>query len=59
MITTYKMVDPAEAVTLILNDFVAYQTMHRSAKVNAGDTVLIMCAGGGLVIILNYFYFQT
>lgn len=40
--------DPAEAVTLILNYIVAYQTLHRSAKVKAGDTVLIIGASGGV-----------
>ncbi len=40
--------DPAEAVTLILNYIVAYQTLHRSAKVEAGDKVLIIGASGGV-----------
>ena len=40
--------DPAEAVTLILNYIVAYQTLHRSAKVKAGDKVLIVGASGGV-----------
>lgn len=40
--------DPAEAVTLILNYIVAYQTMHRSAKVKAGDKVLFIGASGGI-----------
>jgi NADPH:quinone reductase-like Zn-dependent oxidoreductase len=39
--------DPAEAVTLVLNYLVAYQVMHRSAKVKAGDKVLIIGASGG------------
>ena len=39
---------PAEAVTLILNYIVAYQTLHRSAKVEAGDKVLIIGASGGV-----------
>jgi NADPH:quinone reductase-like Zn-dependent oxidoreductase len=39
---------PAEAVTLILNYIVAYQTLHRSAKVKAGDKVLIVGASGGI-----------
>jgi NADPH:quinone reductase-like Zn-dependent oxidoreductase len=41
-------VDPAEAVTLILNYIVAYQTLHRSVKVKAGDKVLIIGASGGI-----------
>jgi NADPH:quinone reductase-like Zn-dependent oxidoreductase len=41
-------VDPAEAATLILNYIVAYQTLYRSAKVEAGDKVLIIGASGGV-----------
>jgi len=40
--------DAAEAVTLILNYVVAYQTLHRSAEVKAGDKVLIIGASGGV-----------
>ncbi|MBN1312952.1 MAG: zinc-binding dehydrogenase [Anaerolineae bacterium] len=40
--------DPAEVVPLILNYIVAYQTLHRSAKVKSGDTVLIIGASGGI-----------
>jgi NADPH:quinone reductase-like Zn-dependent oxidoreductase len=40
--------DPAEIVPLILNYIVAYQTLHRSAKVKAGDKVLIIGASGGI-----------
>jgi NADPH:quinone reductase-like Zn-dependent oxidoreductase len=43
-----EVLDPAEAVTLILNYIVAYQTLHRSAKVKAGDAVLIIGASGGV-----------
>jgi NADPH:quinone reductase-like Zn-dependent oxidoreductase len=39
---------PAEAVPLILNYIVAYQSLHRSAKVKAGDKVLIIGASGGI-----------
>jgi len=39
--------DPAEAVPLILNYIVAYRTLHRSAKVKAGDRALIIGASGG------------
>jgi len=41
-------VDPAEAAPLILNYIVAYQTLHRSARVKAGDRVLIIGASGGI-----------
>jgi NADPH:quinone reductase-like Zn-dependent oxidoreductase len=40
--------DPAKAVPLILNYIVAYQIMHRSAKVKTGDRVLIVGASGGI-----------
>lgn len=40
--------DPAEAVSLILNYTTAYQMLHRSAKVKAGWTVLIHGAAGGV-----------
>jgi NADPH:quinone reductase-like Zn-dependent oxidoreductase len=39
--------NPAEAVTLVLNYLTAYQALHRSAKVKAGDKVLIIGASGG------------
>jgi NADPH:quinone reductase-like Zn-dependent oxidoreductase len=40
--------DPAEAVTLILNYMTAYQMLHRTAQVKAGDKVLIIGASGGV-----------
>lgn len=40
--------DPAEAVTLILNYLVAYQVLHRVAEVKAGDRALIIGASGGV-----------
>lgn len=40
--------DPAGAVVLVLNYIVAYQTLHRSAKVQPGDKVLIIGASGGI-----------
>ena len=40
--------DPAEAVTLILNYVSAYQMLHRSVQVKAGDKVLIIGASGGV-----------
>ena len=40
--------DPVKVVPLILNYIVAYQTLHRSAKVKAGDKVLIIGASGGI-----------
>lgn len=43
-----KAVDLAQAVTLILNYLVAYQTMHRSAQVKENATVLIVGASGGI-----------
>jgi NADPH:quinone reductase-like Zn-dependent oxidoreductase len=40
--------DPAQAVPLILNYVVAYQVMHRSAKVRVGGKALIVGASGGI-----------
>src|SRR5512136_1196145 len=40
--------DAAEAVSLILNYVTAYQMMHRSVKVRAGQRVLIHGAAGGV-----------
>lgn len=40
--------DPAEAVTLILNYLVAYQILHRVAKVQPGNKVLLIGASGGV-----------
>lgn len=40
--------NPAEAVTLLLNYLTAYQVLHRSARVKAGDKVLIIGASGGI-----------
>ena len=40
--------DPAEAVSLILNYITAYQMMHRSAKVKSGQRILIHGASGGV-----------
>jgi NADPH2:quinone reductase len=41
-------VDAAEAVSLVLNYVTAYQMLHRSAKVKAGQRVLIHGAAGGV-----------
>ncbi len=41
-------VDPAEAVSLVLNYITAYQMLHRSAKVRPGQRVLIHGAAGGV-----------
>ena len=40
--------DPAEAVSLVLSYMTAYQMLHRSAKVQRGQTVLIHGAGGAV-----------
>jgi NADPH:quinone reductase-like Zn-dependent oxidoreductase len=40
--------DPAEAVSLILNYVTAYQMLHRSAKVESGRRVLVHGAAGGV-----------
>lgn len=40
--------DPAEAVSLILNYITAYQMLHRSAHVNTGQGILVHGAAGGV-----------
>jgi NADPH:quinone reductase-like Zn-dependent oxidoreductase len=40
-------VDPIDAAPVVLNYLTAYQSLHRRAKVNAGDKVLIIGASGG------------
>jgi len=41
-------VDPVAAAPLILNYIVAYQVMHRSARIKRHDRVLIIGASGGI-----------
>lgn len=43
-----ESINPIPAATLILNYLVAYQTLHRAARVNKGDTILIIGASGGV-----------
>jgi len=43
-----KTLDPAEAVLLILNYVVAYQTLHHVAGVKPGDKILVIGASGGV-----------
>ena len=40
--------DPAEAVALVLNYMTAYQMLHRTAKVQHGQSILIHGAAGGI-----------
>ena len=40
--------DPAEAVSLVANYVVAYQVLHRAARVAPGERVLIHGAAGGI-----------
>jgi NADPH:quinone reductase-like Zn-dependent oxidoreductase len=42
-----ESLDPAEAVTLILNYLVAHQILHRVVQVKASDRALIVGASGG------------
>ena len=48
LVKTPTTLDPAEAVSLILNYVTAYQILHRFAKVKSGDKVLITGASGGV-----------
>jgi len=40
--------DPAQAVSLVLNYITAYQMLHRTARVSAGERVLVHGASGGV-----------
>jgi NADPH:quinone reductase-like Zn-dependent oxidoreductase len=40
--------DPAEAVSLLLNYITAYQMLHHCARANAGQSILIHGASGGV-----------
>lgn len=48
LISVPKSIDPVRAAPLILNYIVAYQSLHRLAKVEAGDRILIIGASGGI-----------
>lgn len=48
LIPVPRTLDPGEAIPLILNYIVAYQSLHRSAKVKAGEKALIIGASGGI-----------
>ena len=41
-------VDPAEAETVVVNGITASQMLHRTARVRAGQTVLVLGANGGV-----------
>ncbi|MEJ2668568.1 MAG: zinc-binding dehydrogenase, partial [Deinococcales bacterium] len=41
-------VEPTEAAVIVLNYLVAYQTLHRVARVAAGDSILVVGASGGI-----------
>ena len=45
-------VDPAEAETMVVNGITAYQMLHRSARVQPGQTILVHGASGGVGSIL-------
>nr|WP_281373110.1 medium chain dehydrogenase/reductase family protein [Kineococcus aurantiacus] len=45
-------VDPAEAATLVVNGLTAWSMLHRSARVRAGQTVLVHGANGGVGTVL-------
>jgi NADPH2:quinone reductase len=48
LISVPEGLDPAEAVSLVLNYVTAYQMMHRSVHVSPGQRVLIHGASGGV-----------
>ena len=44
--------DPAEVDTLIVNGTTAYKMLHRVARVRAGQTIVVLGAGGGVGTML-------
>jgi len=44
--------DPAEVDTLIVNGVTAFKMLHRVARVQAGQTVVVLGAGGGVGTLL-------
>lgn len=48
LVSVPDSLDPAEAVSLVLNYVTGYQMMYRSAKVSWGQRVLIHAAAGGV-----------
>lgn len=48
LIPVPESIDPIQAVPLILNYIVAYQTFHRVNKVQPGESILIIGASGGI-----------
>ncbi|GAA3387875.1 zinc-binding dehydrogenase [Cryptosporangium minutisporangium] len=45
--------DAADAVALVTNGVTAHQLVHRSARVQAGETVLVLGASGGVGTLLT------
>jgi NADPH:quinone reductase-like Zn-dependent oxidoreductase len=41
-------IDPADAETLVVNGVTAWRMLHRSAKVTAGQTIVVLGANGGV-----------
>ncbi|HEX4661457.1 MAG TPA: medium chain dehydrogenase/reductase family protein [Streptosporangiaceae bacterium] len=52
LVAVPERVGADEAETLIVNGVTAYQMLHRTAKVRAGQTVLVLGASGGVGSIL-------
>jgi NADPH:quinone reductase-like Zn-dependent oxidoreductase len=48
MVSVPDGLDPAEAVSLVLNYVTAYQMLHRVAKVRSGQSMLVHSAAGGV-----------
>ncbi len=48
LVSVPEGLDPAEAVSLVLNYVTAYQMLHRIALVQAGDWILVHGAAGGV-----------
>lgn len=52
LVVVAEDLNPAEVDTLVLNGMTAYKMLHRVAKVRAGQTVVVLGAGGGVGTML-------
>ena len=48
VVPVLEQIDPAEAVSLVLNYVTAFQMLHRAARVKAGERILVHGAAGGV-----------
>ena len=52
LVTVPADLDPGDVETLVVNGVTAWQMLHRSARVRAGQTILVHSANGGVGTVL-------